>query len=156
MPTLIDLFRQFHAKATNGDYPPSARTAYYTILGEWNEAARPDNFKIRRDVLLSKSGLTKSTLSDAVSFLTERKLIAVQRHRKWTDIELNLDNNRTPPSITVPSNKFLNREQSVRTRGSGKEAALAANESNPLLKDNAVKNDKVADLLQAFLKKNNL
>lgn len=68
-PTLIDFFRAFQTTAEKNGYAASARVLYYSILHAWNEERRPDCLRIRRGTLQDLSGLSESSVRNALQFL---------------------------------------------------------------------------------------
>lgn len=69
-PTLIDFFRAFQSSAEKNNFAASARVLYYSILHAWNEERRPECLRIRRGTLQDLSGLSESSVRNALQFLS--------------------------------------------------------------------------------------
>ena len=92
-PTLIDFFRAFQSTAEKNNFATSARVLYYSILHAWNEERRPECLRIRRGTLQDLSGLSESSVRNALSFLATTGWLKLGRvHSKNAPLAIVLRN----------------------------------------------------------------
>lgn len=92
-PTLIDFFRAFQNTAEKNGFAASARVLYYSILHAWNEERRPECLRIRRGTLQDLSGLSESSVRNALQFLTTTGWLKLGRvHSKNAPLAIVLRN----------------------------------------------------------------
>lgn len=92
-PTLIDFFRAFQSTAEKNNFATSARVLYYSILHAWNEERRPECLRIRRGTLQDLSGLSESSVRNALQFLATTGWLKLQRvHSKNAPLAIVLRN----------------------------------------------------------------
>lgn len=73
--SLIDMFKEFHHTAIQQEFPPSARCLFDTFLYKFNEAFWIDSLVLSERDLIRLTGLKKTTLHEAIHFLTSRYII---------------------------------------------------------------------------------
>ena len=103
--TLIDLFRAFQTAAEKNRYPLSARATYYSILNAWNDERRPDCLRIRRGTLQDLTGLSESSVRNAIQFLANIGWIKLNRvHNKNAPLAVVLRQACEPSTLvsTIP------------------------------------------------------
>ena len=92
-PTLIDFFRAFQSSAEKNNFAASARVLYYSILHAWNEERRPECLRIRRGTLQDLSGLSESSVRNALQFLSTTGWLKLGRvHSKNAPLAIVLRN----------------------------------------------------------------
>lgn len=92
-PTLIDFFRAFQSSAEKNGFAASARLLYYSILHAWNEERRPECLRIRRGTLQDLTGLSESSVRNALQFLTTTGWLKLNRvHSKNAPLAIVLRN----------------------------------------------------------------
>lgn len=91
--TLIDFFRAFQSSAEKNNFATSARVLYYSILHAWNEERRPECLRIRRGTLQDLSGLSESSVRNALQFLSTTGWLKLGRvHSKNAPLAIVLRN----------------------------------------------------------------
>lgn len=145
-PTLIDLFRAFQKTAETTGYTASARLVYYSILNAWNEERRPQCLRIRRSTLQNLSGLSESSVRNAISYLANTGWIKLGRvHSKNAPLAILLRNPCAASNSVIFDNKPVTEQERVRTQAepvavevdkpiSGEVASLAYKVLNSLRK----------------------
>lgn len=92
-PTLIDFFRAFQTTAEKNNFATSARVLYYSILHAWNEERRPECLRIRRSTLQDLSGISESSVRNALQFLSTTGWLKLGRvHSKNAPLAIVLRN----------------------------------------------------------------
>ena len=92
-PTLIDFFRAFQSTAEKNNFAASARVLYYSILHAWNEERRPECLRIRRGTLQDISGISESSVRNALQFLATTGWLKLGRvHSKNAPLAIVLRN----------------------------------------------------------------
>ncbi len=86
--SLIDLFKGFHGKAIQQEFPPSARVLFDTVVFKLNEAYWPNNLVFSERDLIQLTGLKKTTLHEAKHFLTSRHLLECKAFKNKTSYAL--------------------------------------------------------------------
>ena len=82
---LIELFKDFHSQAVEGEYPAAVRALYNFFLGELNVRFwQTDELSYSVRELATLVGLSKSTVYDAVKFLCDRGYIKTSRNKVKT------------------------------------------------------------------------
>ena len=85
---LIELFKGFHSRAVEQEFPPSARVLYLTLLGEFNAAYWKDELAFTESELSGLTGLRKTTVHEAKEFLASRHFIKTWKKKRVTIFKL--------------------------------------------------------------------
>lgn len=115
--TLIDFFRAFQSTAEKNGFATSARVTYYSILHAWNEERRPDCLRIRRSTLQNLTGISESSVRNAIQILASTGWIKLNRtHGKNAPLAITL-RNPCADGITIPKTNTNSAEpERVRTK----------------------------------------
>ena len=82
---LIELFKDFHSQAVEGKYPASSRALYYFFIGELNRRYwATDELSYSERELADLVGLSKSSIHDAIKFLSDRGYVKTARNKQKT------------------------------------------------------------------------
>lgn len=115
--TLIDLFRAFQNSAEKNGFAASARLTYYSILNAWNEERRPECLRIRRSTLQDLTGLSESSVRNAVSFLANTGWIKLGRvHSKNAPLAVLMRNPCAASNSVIFDNKPVTEKERVRAK----------------------------------------
>lgn len=118
--TLIDLFRAFQNSAEKNGFAASARLTYYSILNAWNEERRPECLRIRRSTLQDLTGLSESSVRNAVSFLANTGWIKLGRvHSKNAPLAILMRNPCAGSNSVIFDNKPVTEQERVRASAEG-------------------------------------
>ena len=124
--TLIDFFRAFQSAAEKSRYPSSARVTFYTILNAWNDERRPDCLRIRRGTLQDSTGLSESSVRNALQFLANIGWIKLNRvHSKNAPLAVLLRIPCAPSDLMFPTLALTEKER-ARARTEPKRTASVA------------------------------
>ena len=106
---LIELFKGFHSRAVEQEFPPSARVLYLTLLGEFNAAYWKDELAFTESELSGLTGLRKTTLHERPkSDQTPTDAHLLTRAKDVKDVSDNQDiKTKTTDTATARARGFL-------------------------------------------------